>query len=142
MTSGTITLKIQQTTEPQDGGEPVTRLMIQQDLRGIFPGVEQTTALDWTEHKQVDAVSGAAIIVRSRFVRGVRDADEQVKPVLDVQTTAGKREKIESYLGAAVSVPEDGAEESREKVFVQDFIRCPDGGWTAEQVNLYCTFGI
>ncbi|OJI96761.1 hypothetical protein ASPVEDRAFT_158439 [Aspergillus versicolor CBS 583.65] len=134
VTSGTITLKIKQTTEPQDGGEPVTRLMIQQGLRSIFPGVEQTTALDWTEHKQVDAVSGAAIIVRSRFVRGVRDAGGQVKPVLDIQTTAGKREEIESYLGTAVSVPGGGGEDSSEKAFVQDFIRCPDGGWSAEQV--------
>lgn len=139
MTSGTITLKIKQTTDSQDGGEPITRLMLQQGLRGIFPGVEQTTTLDWTEHKQVDAVSGAAIIVRSRFVRGVRDAGGRVKPVLDIQTTAaGKRGGIEAYLGTAVSVPPgDGGEDLREKAFVQDFIRCPDGGWTAEQVSFY-----
>lgn len=139
MTTGTITLKIKQSTEPQGGSEPVTRLMLQQGLRGIFPGVEQTTTLDWTEHKQVDAVSGAAIVVRSRFVKGIRDAGGRVKPVLDIQTTtAGKREEIEAYLGTAVSVPPGGeGEDSCEKAFVQDFIRCPDGGWTAEQVSSY-----
>ncbi|KAL4786324.1 hypothetical protein BJX76DRAFT_355228 [Aspergillus varians] len=128
VTSGTITLKINQTIQAKDGGEPVVRIMMQQGLRGVFPGVEQTRALDWTEHEQVDAVSGAALIVRSRFVSGVSDGNDKVKPVLEIET-AGDKADIEAYLGSAVSGPAE-----TEKAFVQDFIRCSDGGWTVEQI--------
>ncbi|KAL4999153.1 hypothetical protein BDV10DRAFT_165347 [Aspergillus recurvatus] len=138
VTSGTITLKTAQTIEAHDGKQPITRLMMQQGLRGIFPGVEQTRSLDWSTHEQVDAVSGAAIAVRSRYVRGVEDGDgSKVKPVLQVETSAagdhGKAD-TETFLGAAVLVPDIGNEEAREKAFVQDYIVCESGGWTVEQI--------
>ncbi|KAL4762728.1 uncharacterized protein BDW70DRAFT_149223 [Aspergillus foveolatus] len=138
VTSGTITLKTAHTTEAHNGEQPNTRLMMQQGLRGIFPGVEQTRSLDWSTHEQVDAVSGAAITVRSRYVRGVEDGDgNKVKPVLQVETSViGEKGKadIEAFLGTAVSVPGTGGEEAKEKAFVQDYIVCESGGWTAEQV--------
>ncbi|KAL4907108.1 hypothetical protein BDW74DRAFT_189671 [Aspergillus multicolor] len=129
VTSGTITLKTTYDTNSNS-------LMMQQGLRGIFPGVEQTRLLDWSEHEHVDAVSGAAIKVRSRFVRGVVEG-EKVKPVLQVETNTAKKAEVETYLTAAVSIPVpagqvgDGDEE---KSFVQDFIVCEGGGWTAEQI--------
>ncbi|RDW89817.1 uncharacterized protein DSM5745_01592 [Aspergillus mulundensis] len=132
VTSGTITLK---TTHSDNS------LMMQQGLRGIFPGVEQTRSLDWSEHEHVDAVSGAAIKVRSRFVPGVLEG-EKVKPVLQVETptATGKRGEVEEYLGAAVSAPGQ-SDETREKAFVQDFIVCESGGWTAEQIWAVETIG-
>ncbi|KAL4777159.1 hypothetical protein BDW60DRAFT_203248 [Aspergillus nidulans var. acristatus] len=138
VTSGTITLKTANTTEAHNGEQPITRLMMQQGLRGIFPGVEQSRSLDWSAHEQVDAVSGAAITVRSRYVRGVEDGDgSKLKPVLQVETSVtsekGKAD-IEAFLGTAVSVPGIGDGEAREKAFVQDYIVCESGGWTAEQV--------
>ncbi|KAL4954887.1 hypothetical protein BDW69DRAFT_183128 [Aspergillus filifer] len=153
--SGTVTLKIIQTTEGPKGPEPtetigaatslntdhdpITKITTQQGLRGIFAGLEQTRALNWTEQSQVDSVSGAAVLVKSRFVRGVRDNEGRVKPVgLTIETAARakQRSEIEAYLGGAVSAPvETGAgEEAREKAFVQDFIRCEEGGWTVEQI--------
>ncbi|KAL4811934.1 hypothetical protein BDW67DRAFT_194121 [Aspergillus spinulosporus] len=138
VTSGTITLKTAHTTEAHNGNQPVTRLMMQQGLRGIFPGVEQTRSLDWSTHEQVDSVSGAAITVRSRYVRAVEDRDgSNVKPVLQVETSAASEKgktDIEAFLGAAASVPGIGSEEERQKAFVQDYIVCESGGWTAEQV--------
>ncbi|KAL2827586.1 hypothetical protein BDW59DRAFT_160230 [Aspergillus cavernicola] len=137
VTSGTITLNITQTT---DSNSPVTNLMMQQGLRGIFPGVEQTRALNWTDHEQVDSVSGAGIVVRSRFVRGVKDGDAKVKPVFEVETDSPKNKSdVESFLGTPVSVRDLGekdgeGEESLEKAFVQDSITCADSGWTAEQI--------
>ncbi|KAL5044130.1 hypothetical protein BDW71DRAFT_209540 [Aspergillus fruticulosus] len=138
VTSGTITLKTAHIIDAHSGKQPVARLMMQQGLRGIFPGVEQTRPLDWSAHEQVDAVSGAAITVRSRYVRGVEDGDgSRVKPVLRVETSAagdqGKADN-EAFLGAAVSVPEFDGEEARAKAFVQDYIVCESGGWTAEQI--------
>ncbi|KAL2869246.1 uncharacterized protein BJX67DRAFT_347920 [Aspergillus lucknowensis] len=139
VTSGTITLKINQhtdgATDGSSSGEAVTQLMMQQGLRGIFPGVEQTRALNWTEHEHVDAVSGDPIKVRSRFVSAVRTGDGKVRPVLEVETT-GDKSSVEDHLGSAV-VPagEDGTGETIEKAFVQDLI--VSGGkeeWTSEQI--------
>jgi hypothetical protein len=140
VTSGTITLKTAHTTEAHNEEQPITRLMMQQGLRGIFPGVEQTRSVDWSTHEHVDAVSGAAITVRSRYVRGIEEGDgSKVKPALQVETSVtGEKGKadIETFLGAAVSIPETGGEEAKEKPFVQDYIVCESGGWTAEQVGL------
>jgi hypothetical protein len=147
VSSGTITLKITQTTPETTAAtasngastataEPV-KLMMQQGLRGIFPGVEQTRSLDWTEHDHVDAVSGAAITVQSRFVNGVRGADGKVKPELDV-VTAVKKGEVGEYLGAAVEVVgEHGNGDVVERAFVQDFISGGAEGWTAEQVIIF-----
>ncbi|KAL2824336.1 hypothetical protein BJY01DRAFT_256480 [Aspergillus pseudoustus] len=145
VTSGTITLKISQTTPEHSaaggssgengssGAEPV-KLMMQQGLRGIFPGVEQTRSLDWTEHEHVDAVSGAAIIVRSRFVNGVRGADGKVRPEFVVET-AVKKGEVEGYLGVAVDGVGLEGGEVVERAFVQDFIEGRgEEGWTAEQI--------
>ncbi|KAL4790760.1 hypothetical protein BDV19DRAFT_371838 [Aspergillus venezuelensis] len=151
--SGTITLKITQTTEPPKTTETIgaaasfnttdtdslTTIKIQQGLRGIFAGLEQTRSLNWTEQSQVDSVSGAAVLVKSRFVRGVRDNEGRVKPTsLTIETAARAKERseIEAFLGAPVSAPVEtgGGEEAREKAFVQDFIRCEEGGWTVEQI--------
>ncbi|KAL3467930.1 hypothetical protein BJX64DRAFT_282818 [Aspergillus heterothallicus] len=150
VTSGTITLKITQTatsTNPADpsasggsGGttEPPVQLMMQQGLRGIFPGVEQTRALDWSEHAHVDAVSGAAITVRSRFVRGIRGGDGKVRPeVAGSVETAVKKDEVEGYLGKGVELVGGGEEEEGgvlERAFVQDFISGGGEGWTAEQI--------
>ncbi|KAL4806729.1 hypothetical protein BDV18DRAFT_159900 [Aspergillus unguis] len=136
VTSGTITLKVAQNTDTSSQPQKMN-VMMQQGLRGIFPGVEQTRALDWTEHEHVDAVSGAKIFVKSRFVKGLRDG-EKMKPVLSVESEVPAKEKAgaEEFLAAPVAgaVPVDGEGEGLEKAFVQDLIRCPDGGWTAEQV--------
>ncbi|KAL4972350.1 hypothetical protein BDW66DRAFT_154815 [Aspergillus desertorum] len=137
VTSGTITLKTAHHIEAHNGKQPVPRLMMQQGLRGIFPKVAQTRSLDWSAHEQVDAVSGAAITVRSRHVRGIEGDGSRAKPLLQVETSAvGAKEKadIGAFLSAAVSVPEIGGEEAREKAFVQDYIVCESGGWTAEQI--------
>jgi hypothetical protein len=108
--------------------------MMQQGLRGIFPGVEQTRSLDWTEHDHVDAVSGAAITVQSRFVSGTRGADGKVRPDLHVET-AVKKSEVGEYLGAAVEAfGGDGSGDELERAFVQDFISGGAEGWTAEQV--------
>jgi hypothetical protein len=114
--------------------------MMQQGLRGIFPGVEQTRSLDWTEHDHVDAVSGAAITVQSRFVNGVRGADGKVRPELAVET-AVKKSEVGEYLGAGVEVVGETqqGEGVIERAFVQDFISGGAEGWTAEQV---CPFPI
>ncbi|KAL2787194.1 hypothetical protein BJX66DRAFT_346349 [Aspergillus keveii] len=144
VSSGTITLKITQTTPETTAAtasngastataEPV-KLMMQQGLRGIFPGVEQTRSLDWMEHDHVDAVSGAAISVQSRFVNGTRGADGKVRPELDVET-AVKKGEVGEYLGAAVEVfGEHGNGDVVERAFVQDFISGGAEGWTAEQI--------
>ncbi|KAL3452237.1 hypothetical protein BJX65DRAFT_303074 [Aspergillus insuetus] len=142
VSSGTITLKITQTTPDASAAtasngastaEPV-KLMMQQGLRGIFPGVEQTRSLDWTEHDHVDAVSGAAITVQSRFVNGVRGADGKARPELDVET-AVKKGEVGEYLGAGVEVVgEYGNGDAVERAFVQDFISGGAEGWTAEQI--------
>ncbi|KAL4934074.1 uncharacterized protein BDV17DRAFT_285815 [Aspergillus undulatus] len=155
--SGTVTLKIVQSTStstpPLTGTttsvncsgsdldtELITRITAQQGLRGVFPGVEQTRSLDWTETSQVDAVSGSALLVRSRFVRGIKDGEGRVRPVLKVETAGSKQDRsdVEAYLGSSVSAPvetaEGGGETAREKAFVQDFIRCEELGWTVEQI--------
>ncbi|KAL2854090.1 hypothetical protein BJX68DRAFT_264836 [Aspergillus pseudodeflectus] len=148
VSSGTITLKITQTTTTPDttaaaaasngstGTTEPVKLMMQQGLRGIFPGVEQTRSLDWTEHDHVDAVSGAAITVQSRFVDGIRGADGRVRPDLAVETAVRKSEVAE-YLGAGVEVVGVGEHENGhvvERAFVQDFISGGAEGWTAEQI--------
>ncbi|KAL4965116.1 uncharacterized protein BDV14DRAFT_173208 [Aspergillus stella-maris] len=150
--SGTITLKILQTTEAPPPTEtigaattlntdtdPLTTIKTQQGLRGIFAGLEQTRSLNWTEQSQVDSVSGAAVHVKSRFVRGVRDNEGRVKPTgLRIETAgrAKERAEIEAFLGGSVCAPVEtgGGEEAREKAFVQDFVRCEEGGWTVEQI--------
>ncbi|KAL3469497.1 hypothetical protein BJX99DRAFT_268146 [Aspergillus californicus] len=131
VTSGTITLKISQTTEPTEPAT-ATKLMMQQGLRGIFPGVEQTRTLNWTDHEHVDAVSGLGIAVRSRFVNGVKNADGKVNPVFDIETDGLDKASAGAYLGSAVAVY-DG-EGDLERAFVQDVISCADGGWKAEQI--------
>ncbi|KAL4886605.1 hypothetical protein BJY04DRAFT_213364 [Aspergillus karnatakaensis] len=127
VTSGTITLKITQTTTPDPS------LMMQQGLRSIFPGVEQTRSLDWSEHEHVDAVSGAAIKVKSRFVAGTSTGGK-VKPVLTVQTGgAVDVASIEGYLTSEADGSGSGGLDLQ-RAFVQDFIWCEEGGWSAEQV--------
>ncbi|KAL4872828.1 hypothetical protein BDV12DRAFT_193166 [Aspergillus spectabilis] len=138
VTSGTITLKITQFTEEANASslseaEKPVHLMMQQGLRGIFPGVEQTRVLNWTEHEHVDAVSGAAIVVRSQFVNGIKAGKGTAKPVIQIETAgAVDLSSVEAYLASPVTGGE--GEDVLEKAFVQDFIRCEDGGWTAEQV--------
>ncbi|KAL5339840.1 hypothetical protein BJX70DRAFT_397309 [Aspergillus crustosus] len=163
VSTGTITLKITQYSDPDPDSSTSTspstsppntdtvkgekakavRLMMQQGLRGIFPGVEQTRVLDWSEHGHVDAVSGAGIVIRSRFVDGIRirngDGDGQgtgmVKPEIQVQTVgAVDLSSVEGYLGGAVCLLNEDHGGGLERMFVQDFIRCEEGGWTAEQV--------
>ncbi|KAL3444589.1 hypothetical protein BJX65DRAFT_283196 [Aspergillus insuetus] len=133
--AATVTLKITQDSEvsaPSAG--PVDSITLEQVLSGGFGGAPEKRILDWTESKHNDTLFGR-VVIQSRYISGLKGADGKIQPVF-AAATPGIDPILESFLNEAVFVDgyTDITESNLDNLFLHDFVRSEDSGWTAEQV--------
>lgn len=151
----TITLQIKEYTgappEAEDANKQVRRIDIDQTVTGGIKGTTERRVLDWKNRPHSDHVFGN-VVGQSRFVRGSASDGGKVRPALEVQTEV-KDEKIARFLrgeilgdgtevdGFLVEDPNDldavtagSAAAEGQGLWLQNFVRSQDSGWTAEQV--------
>lgn len=127
-----MTLKISQGSDPDClTGDPAEWMKFEVTLTGGLKGVPERRLLTWAETEHHDTIFGP-VIIRSHYVSGIRNPDGRVRPFLELQT------KDAGCLTEAVVLAQEGdaAEATIEKVFIHDFVRSADSGWTAEQVSI------
>ncbi|KAL2817925.1 hypothetical protein BDW59DRAFT_175342 [Aspergillus cavernicola] len=142
VTASTVTLTITQTAELDDSTAGSTELItLQQVLTGGFGSGPERRPLTWADLKHNDTLFGS-VIIRSRYVTGVKDSGCRVRPVLECQTQVTGSD-IESFLTEAVVMGQNthATEEYIEKAFIQDFVCSVNSGWTAEQLWALETIG-
>lgn len=153
----TVTLHIKEYTgappEEGDADKQVRRIDVDQTVTGGIKGTTERRVLDWKGRAHSDHVFGN-VVGQSRFVRGSASEGGKVRPALEVQTEI-KDEKIARFLrgeilgdgteveGFLVEDPKDldavsvgNAAAEGQGLWLQNFVRNQDSGWTAEQVCL------
>lgn len=158
----TITLQTKEYTgappESEDAKKQVRRIDIDQTVTGGIKGTTERRVLDWKGRQHSDHVFGN-VVGQSRFVRGSAADGGKVRPAIEVQTEI-KDEKIARFLrgeilqdgteveGFLVEDPEDpdaaaagGAAAEGQGLWLQNFVRNQDSGWTAEQVCSHTSIG-
>ncbi|KAF7715394.1 Uncharacterized protein PECH_002805 [Penicillium ucsense] len=141
----TVTLHVNEyadSTNPQ-----VYHIDIDQVITGGIQGSKEHRQLDWQEREHVDNIFGS-LRGKSRFLRGSKADDGQVRPAVEFQTQVGDAEsdaRIQRFLrgetlldGSAAEgfiVDEEGAEFGEgEGLWMQSFVVNDSNGWTAEQI--------
>lgn len=150
----TITLSVSEYAEPDPASDnkPVVHIDIEQTATGGIRGTTERRVFSWTEHDHQDHIFGSCV-GQSRFVRGSRDENGKVRPDVDVQTRIGGNgvddNTVRRFLRGEI-LP-DGTESEGflvdevkdvegvdlgegEGIWVQNWVRNKDSGWTAEQV--------
>ncbi|KAL3473102.1 hypothetical protein BJX99DRAFT_261648 [Aspergillus californicus] len=130
-----VTLKITQDADvTQQSTKPVKCITLEQIVSGGFGGGPEKRLLTWSKMKHDDRLFGR-VAIQSHYTPGLRNSGGGVQPVFAAATT-GIDANIESFLKEPVFI--DGytevAEKNMEEVFLHDFIRSEDAGWTAEQI--------
>ncbi|KAL2841841.1 hypothetical protein BJY01DRAFT_249337 [Aspergillus pseudoustus] len=128
----TVTLKITQGSDDADT-DADGWITLEQVLTGGIRGAPEKRQLDWTVSEHNDTIFGR-VLVQSRHIPGATDSDGRLRPVLEVQTQVD-RVNVEAFLNESV-LPDQTIGQNKEKAFMHDYIRSPNGGWTAEQVSI------
>lgn len=137
----TITLQVHSHADPAD--PKLLHVDIDQVVTGGIKGTSEHRTTDWTPRVHEDHIFGK-VEGQSRLFRGVKGDDGKVRPNVDIQTQTDD-EKVKKFLRGEVLadgsptegflVDADGEEYGEgEGLYLQNFVKNLDSGWTAEQV--------
>lgn len=99
--------------------------------------------MDWTERERANHIYGN-VLTRSQLVKGVK-SDGAVRPDLTLQSNSDNesiKQEIKNFLQAGQPYLTPGQEGEAEipDLYIHDFGRNENGGWTAEQVCMIYSF--
>ncbi|KKK15991.1 hypothetical protein P175DRAFT_0440682 [Aspergillus ochraceoroseus IBT 24754] len=131
---GAATLTLHFASSAEDS---TVRLEMRQTLTGGIPGATEERIMDWAERERSNHVYGHTL-TRSQFINGVRGADGDVQPDLNLQSkppSAAIEAEIQRFLCGGIPQLNDALEsEGYKGIYIHDFGRNEQAGWTAEQV--------
>lgn len=110
---------------------------MRQTLTGGIGGSTEERIMDWAERERANHIYGN-VMSRSQLVKGVK-SDGAVRPDLELQSTSDNesiKQEIKNFLQAGQPYLAPGHEGEAEipDLYIHDFGRNENGGWTAEQV--------
>lgn len=103
---------------------------------GGVKGEPENRQLTWAEFEHNDTLFGP-VIIRSRYIAGTKYLDNEFLPIVELQTPAAGSD-VGAFLTALIGTDLEAESEHTtvEKVFIHDFVRSANSGWTAEQVGV------
>lgn len=117
---------------------------MRQALTGGIGASTEERIMDWTERERANHIYGN-VLTRSQLVKGV-ESDGAVRPDLTLQSNSDNesiKQEIKNFLQAGQPYLAPGQEGEAEipDLYIHDFGRNENGGWTAEQVcMIYSSF--
>lgn len=139
---GAATLTL--TFESSVSDTQTTTITMRQTLTGGIAGSTEERIMDWTERERANHIYGN-VQTRSQLVKGVKSDDGAFRPDLTLQSNSDNesiKQEIKNFLQAGqpyLAPGQDGDAEVPD-LFIHDFGRNENGGWTAEQVCMICLF--
>ncbi|KUL83800.1 hypothetical protein ZTR_06607 [Talaromyces verruculosus] len=110
-----------------------TSMRLEQASGGL-KGEPENRQLTWAEFEHNDTLFGP-VIIRSHYISGTRYLDKGFRPIVELQTTAAGSD-VRPFLTELIGTDLEAESEHMtvEKVFIHDFVRSANSGWTAEQI--------